>query len=182
MSTDKQQQLLKRFLSSEKVPEGCLDYIAAHGFLTGIVCGPEPLIESRFIEVLFDGEPDFADGESAKIHEAIESLMEKIEFQLYTGETLDFPMSIKLPEKNQTNETMDWCFGFMEAVALDEDLWFPDETMEEAVSSLILPMGIISSVFDGPEVDSLQKDKKLMNRLLKQLPDNLTQIYLLYRE
>ena len=182
MSMNKQNRLLSNFLSSEKVPEGCLDYIAAHGFLTGIVCGPESLIDRPYMQALFDGEPVFTGGESAKVHEAINSLMEKIEYQLYTGEPFDFPMPLKLPEQTQTNETMDWCFGFMEAVALDEELWFPDETMEEAVSSLILPIGIISSVFDGSEIEALQKDKKLMNRLLKQLPDNLTQIYLLYRE
>jgi uncharacterized protein len=176
-----QQQLLESFLSSDAVSESCLDYIACHGFLTGIVCGPEELQSQDYLSVIFDGEVKFGNQQQA-IVSAINDCKEAIEKCIYLGESLTFPCKLMPPNNEQTNSCSDWCFGFMEAVAMDEECWFQNPELTGQVAELILPMGVISGSFDEPELQQLLANKQDAMALTNAIPDNINELYLVYRE
>ena len=52
-------QQITQFLESDQVSDGCLDFIAMHGFLTGIATGPESLTDTSWYEFIFDDTPEF---------------------------------------------------------------------------------------------------------------------------
>ena len=61
--------------------------------------------------------------EQQRIEQAIDKLFLSISRNLYLGDLIDFPHSLKPAKTNQANELTDWCFGFMEAVGVNEELW-----------------------------------------------------------
>lgn len=181
--TKQQTEQLKSFLKSDSVDEGCLDFTAAHGFLTGMAAGPESLVECNWMEFLFDGQPDYA-SEQEKL--TIEALLEQqanlIQRSLYLGEELEIPCQLTASAPGETNDLSDWCFGFIEAIAIDEDSWFPNDEMTEAVAELILPMSLLSDQFDDPELEHLTSNKGERQKLANSLVDNIQNLYLLFRE
>ena len=181
--TSEQIDQLTEFLESDFVEEGCLDYIAMHGFLTGIATGPESLLSSNWMDFLFDGTPHY---ESEEQQQKIESLLNQqaliIQRSLYLGDALEIPCSLTAPENNSTNELTDWCFGFIEAIAVDEEAWFAGDEISEAVAELILPAGLLSGQFDDPELEHLVSNQQNRQELVDSLTDNIQNLYLVFRE
>jgi uncharacterized protein len=181
--TDEEIDQLTEFLESDFVEEGCLDYIAMHGFLTGLATGPESLLDSNWMEFLFDGTPHY---QSEEQQLTIESLLKRqatiIQRSLYLGDSLDLPCALTTSENNTTNDLTDWCFGFIEAIAVDEDSWFAGEELSEAVAELILPAGLLSGQFDAPELEHLIADEEQRQELVDSLIENIQNLYLVFRE
>jgi uncharacterized protein len=181
--TAEQIEQLTEFLESDFVEQGCLDYIAMHGFLTGLATGPESLLDRDWMEFLFDGTPEY---QSEQQQLAIESLLNQqaliIQRSLYLGDSLDLPCALTTSENNTTNDLTDWCFGFIEAIAVDEDAWFDGEELSEAVAELILPAGLLSGQFDDPELEHLIADEAQRQDLVDSLVENIQNLYLVFRE
>ncbi|RLA00755.1 MAG: hypothetical protein DRQ47_09060 [Gammaproteobacteria bacterium] len=181
--TKEQKQQLSEFLDSDQVAPGCLDFIAMHGFITGISTGPESLISSDWLEFLFDGTPDY---HSKKQQSTIEAFIQQqallIQRALYLGDDLELPCSVVASTEGETNPLSDWCFGFMEAIAVNEDLWFADPDLIEAIAELILPVGILSNQFNEPELKHLIKDNDARQQMANSLIENIQNLYLLFRE
>ncbi|PCJ51032.1 MAG: hypothetical protein COA74_00780 [Gammaproteobacteria bacterium] len=179
----KQIETISEFLESEQVEDGCLDYIAMHGFLTGLATGPESLIDCNWLEFLFHGVPEY---DSEQQHQEIESLIKQlatyIQRNLYLGDPMELPCPLKVAENNETNDLTDWCFGFIEAIAVDEDAWFDSEGLSEAVAELILPAGLLSGQFDDPELEHLLVDEQERQQLAASLIENIQNLYLVFRE
>lgn len=184
----KQQTLqITQFLESDRVVEGSLDFIAMHGYLTGIATGPESLLykelDSDWLTFLFDGEPDYqSKSQQLDIEEIIKQQLGLIQRNLYLGEDLDFPCPLIASSPGSTNSLSDWCFGFIEAIGIDEDAWFSEPDLVEAVAELILPAGILSDQFVEPELQHLNEDKQARQEMADSLIENIQNLYLLYRE
>ena len=117
-----------------------------------------------------------------------ERMVGGIYFDLYkaiaqkTGLTL---LPVVLPRKrveeavaNGEIDLRGWCIGFMEGVFLREAAWF--ENAEEEVSELLLPIMVVSGLFDDqPEFSDIATDAKLVDDMVEQIPELLTALFLL---
>lgn len=181
--SEEQKDSLIEFLESDQVSESCLDYIALHGFLTGLATGPEKLLSLDWMEFLFDGQPEYISEEQQdEIESLINQQSKEIQRTLYLGEQLSLPCALTVSEDGDRNDLSDWCFGFIESLALAEESWFADENQAEAVAELILPAGIISEQFIDPDLEHLANNKREKQKLANQLLENIQNLYLLYRE
>ncbi|MCP3673512.1 MAG: YecA family protein [Gammaproteobacteria bacterium] len=188
----KQQTLqITQFLDSDMVAEGSLDFIAMHGYLTGIATGPESLLDKEldkeldtdWLTFLFDGNPDYqSESQQLDIEEIIKQQLGLIQRELYLGEDLDFPCPLNASSPGSTNSLSDWCFGFIEAIGIDEDAWFSEPDLIDTIAELILPAGILSDQFVEPELQHLNEDKQARQEMADSLIENIQNLYLLYRE
>jgi uncharacterized protein len=52
---------LRNYLISDHAPDNCMDLSDLDGFLAGIIVGPESILPSEWLPVIWDGEePEFA--------------------------------------------------------------------------------------------------------------------------
>ena len=171
------------YLSSSEVPEGCLDYIACHGFITAMVVTDDEFSPEESLQVIVDDEPQFqSTQEREDLFQSLQALHRYISRQLYLGEDFDFPMSLKAPQSRQTNDLSDWCFGFMEAVAIFEEEWFASNQDEEQIADRLIPMSVFSEPHVEAELIHLVDSEKKRQNLAHEIPDNLQQLYLTFRE
>lgn len=181
--TEQEITTIEDFLTSDRVPEGCLDYIACHGFLTATSLITDTVNISDYLSYITDGDIQYDnDQQQTLISALLSQLQHHIHRQLYLGEDVDFPMVLELPRNNESNLLTDWCFGFMEAIGADEAHWFGSGHDESAIAELIIPITIFSEPHVDPELLHLVKDEDQREQLLELIPDNLQQLYLLFRD
>ena len=169
---------LENFLFSEGVSEEALDYPGLHGLLTAIAICPVAIAEEEWLETLFDGMPQY---ENSEQQTRIESLLRRellgISDELEHEEPPELPCDLSLDDESLLTV---WCQGFMEGVFMREELWFGEH--EEQMAELLLPMMIASELFeDDVELQAMRGDAQLMQGLCEEIPDLLTDIYLLFR-
>ena len=120
---------LDEFLMSDKSPDDCLQISDLDGFLTGVVIGPELIMPSEWMPVIWQGEPDFETTEQAeRIMGAIMARYNEIIHQLDDEPGAFEPIFFEAPDGRVL--AADWAEGFMEAVELRADAWdalFEDE-------------------------------------------------------
>lgn len=173
---------LDDFLDSERVDADALDLIGAHGFLVALAIAPRDVPATTWVGELFHGEPDFAD---ATQRDEILGLLERLKGNaieaLEHGHLPELPFELELgdiaPEETPIG---DWCAGFMEGVFLDESAWFEGD--EEGAATLLLPFMALSGLFDDePDMAELSDDPIRAERLVRQLPELVLDLYLHYR-
>ena len=72
-----------------------------------------------------------------------------------------------------------WCQGFMEIVFEAPDAW--EHKDEEQLALLLLPIETASGFFeDEPDFQKLYKQPKLLKQMFNDIPELLTDIYLLF--
>ena len=170
------------FLASPDIPSGSLDYIAAHGYLCASAIISDDLDSKLCLYRIADDNVQFnSASQKQKLIDIIATFHLYLVRQFYLGEDIDFPMPIQASENEQTNPLTDWCFGFMEAVGDEEDLWFGGQD-EEQVAELILPISILSEPYTEPELMHLTDSPKKKQRLASDIPDCLQELYLLFRD
>lgn len=97
---------------------------------------------------------------------------------LASDEDLELPCDLDLGDEPDDSDLRGWCIGFMEGVFLREEVWF--EQAEEEVSELLLPIMVGSGLFDEqPEFDEIARDRHLVDDMVAQIPDLLTNLFLL---
>jgi len=181
--SQQQKQMLNDFLVSESVSTGCLDYNAMHGLLTGVAAGPETLCNKDWMAYLFDSKPSYqSTAQQDEIEALINQLALFIQRNLYLNEDLAIPVSLTAAKSGEDNQLTDWCFGFLEAINLDEDSWFDDESISDSVAELILPIGILSNQMLDPELEHLASNNKIRQQMAGSIIENIQNLYLLFRE
>tara|TARA_R110002094_G_scaffold139841_4_gene130929 strand:+ start:1053 stop:1673 length:621 start_codon:yes stop_codon:yes gene_type:complete len=169
---------LENFLFSEAVSEEALDYPSLHGLLTAIAICPVTIDESEWMETLFDGQPTYADNaQQTRIESLLRRELLGICDELEHEEPPELPCDLSLEEDSLLTV---WCQGFMEGVFMREEAWFGAH--EGEMAELLLPMMIASELFeDDTELQKMRDDSSLMQGLCTEIPDLLTDIYLLFR-
>lgn len=181
--SENQIKLLTDFLESDSVSNGCLDYNAVHGLLTGVAAGPESLNEKDWMSFLFDSKPQYQSAEQQEEIEAIiNQLASFIQRNLYLNDDIALPIPLSAAKSGHTNSLTDWCYGFLEAVNLDEDSWFSDNSISDSIAELILPMGILSNQMLEPEIEHLTTNNNIRQQMAGNIIENVQNLYLLYRE
>lgn len=114
---------LDEFLRSERSPPRSMMLSDLDGFLTGIAIGPEPIMPSEWLPLVWGGgEPVFADGEEAQaVLGAMMSRYNQIVHEVADGSFE--PILWEAPDG--TVVAGDWARGFGLAVALRLTAWRP---------------------------------------------------------
>ncbi|MDO4223087.1 MAG: YecA family protein [Acinetobacter sp.] len=163
--------LLADYLDGEQNEYG-LDFAATHGFLCAVAVGPK--FES-WLKELFDQQQNKV---PADIIQQVKLWLEHIQYTLSNEESVEFPFEIE--EADVDSSLGDWSVGFVDALFLNEDAWFLDE-VEESLIELTLPMMVFSGIDEeDPQMESFRRNGQLMDELAEEIPDNLSEIYLLY--
>lgn len=181
--SDTSQELLANYLNSEATSAGCLDYIACHGFITAIALRDDDCEAKELLRIIVDGEPSYQSSDEREgIEKALQQLFLSLSRQLYLGESIDFPHALEPAKPNHTNELTDWCFGFMEGVGAYEEHWFSTNYPVESIAELLIPISIFSEPHVEPGLAHLVQSDKARYALIAEIPENLQQLYLLFRD
>lgn len=172
--TDEDEQALMLLLD-ELAGEDTLDYAATHGLLSAIVAGPE-VGEEEWLATVFDGEPDFPEeGQGQRCIELLRQLHSDIAHRFYGNERLRIPCPLRPGHERLES----WCVGFMEGVFLREEEWLGDDVDEE-IPHLLLPVMVESGLIEAPETEEVRRNRAVRETMVRELPENLTDIYLLF--
>ena len=181
--SDSSQELLSNYLNSDSMSAGCLDYTACHGFMTALAVRDDDCNTNEIIRFIIDAEPKYqSSDEKHAVVTALSELFTTLNRELYLGESLTLPHDLSPSKPDQTNELTDWCFGFMEAIAIYEEHWFGANQPIDAIAELILPLSIFSEPHVEPGLAHLVQTAKARASLAAEIPDNLQQLYLLFRD
>ena len=118
-------EALDRYLDSDLSPDDCMGLSDLDGFLTGVVIGPELILPSEWLPVIWGGgEPEFeTDTEMNTIIGTImgryNEIVTRFESDPYQFEPLF------LEGQNGEVIVSDWVGGFLDAVALRPKAWEP---------------------------------------------------------
>ena len=111
-------QALDRYLSSDASPKDCMLLSDLDGFLTGVLCSPDLIPPSEWLPVAL-GDP--------KLNVPQEILTQLLDRYNEIVAALNSEPPVLEPIFWQAKEghviAMDWCEGFMEAVALRKENW-----------------------------------------------------------
>ncbi|RDE19508.1 YecA family protein [Motiliproteus coralliicola] len=169
---------LEAFLFSDSVSEEALDYPSLHGLLSAVSICPSAIAKAEWLEAIFDGQPRY---ENSDQQQRIELLLQReldgIRAELDHEEPPELPCDLELDEDSLLTP---WSQGFMEGVFMREEDWFGSN--EEQVAELLLPIMIASELFDDDaELQQMRANPKLIQGLCQEIPDLLTDLYLLFR-
>lgn len=166
---------LEDVLFAEQWAEDALDFFGLHGLVCASAVGPRRLTEDELFALATGQEP----GDSALPPPSFVRLREKLEKALISaldqGETVELPE----PEEDDPRSALEnWCAGFVEGFLLLEDEWLARD--EENVASLLIPMMTLSGLFDDEDFQRTRESDELSQDLADQIPDALTDLYLLF--
>lgn len=121
---------LNDFLISDETLEGCMDISTLDGFLTALIIGPDTIVPSRWLPVLWgETENDEMVWESMDKMEPITSLILRHYNSIAEGFQVDppdfNPIIYISGEEEEVAIIDEWCHGFMQAVGLSFDSWKP---------------------------------------------------------
>ena len=172
--TDADEQALMLLLD-ELSSDDTLDYAATHGLICAIVAGPD-VPEEEWLTTVFDGEPDFPEaGQDTRCIELLRNLHEDIAHRFYGNERIRLPCPLRPGHERLES----WAVGFMEGVFLNEEVWLGDDANPE-IAHLLLPVMVESDLIDLPETQEIRRNRPLREAMARELPENLTDLYLLF--
>lgn len=168
---------LRDFLDSDANENG-LDLAGTHGFLTAVTVGPAFPDIAAWLTQLFDHSPISQDETTtARVAALLVAWQKSIHATLYHEQPVVLPCPLVANPLESTPLT-DWCIGFMEAMFAQEDEWYGKD--EDTVADLTLPMVVISELVEDDQIQAVRQDKKLLKELSQQIPDVVTELYLLF--
>jgi uncharacterized protein len=134
---------LDDYLMSDHAPDDSMGLSDLDGFLTGIVVGPELILPSEWLPVIWGGdEPEFET--EAEMRTVLGTIMgrynEIISCLDVEPETFD-PIFMEGPEGEVI--ASDWAAGFLDAVALRSNAWEPLITHDRA-GIMMLPILLLN--------------------------------------
>lgn len=147
-------ELLDTFLMSDQLPDEALMLSELDGFLTGLALGPELIMPSEWLPIVWGGdEPVFNDlTEAQTVMQALMSRYNEI-LRRVEVEELD-PVFLQGPD----GETIagDWAEGFLLAVHLREEAW-GKLAASDTDGHLMLPILALCCTDDGEPLVELPK-------------------------
>ncbi len=170
---------LEVYLDSDTNEFG-LSTIATHGFLTASVIG-KPL--KNWQAVLFEGheqqiKPD--------VLQALSLWRDELLATLQAEDDIELPFDIEDIDYNEIEESelSEWSVGFVDAMYGSEDEaddWFFEESTQEDVAMLTLPMILFSGIDnEEPDMKELVEDPDTMSQMAESMENNITELFLLF--
>jgi uncharacterized protein len=164
---------LDQFLRSEACGNQAMSLSYAHGFMTSVASGPEPLGPDEWLRLMFD-EPVFRNAEdgSEMLGLAVR-LYAEIERGL-SGDMMFRPVLdiVRSKQDPAFADAQRWCLGFVEGLRLFNEHWTPD-----ARQSLLTPLEVL---FQLAEIRGLPSDE--YQHLCEVLPETAKAIFGYWRQ
>jgi uncharacterized protein len=163
-----------RFLLSDRAPENSMGVSDIDGFFTGIVIGPELILPSEWLPVVWGGEnPSFNNAKEAE--RIISALMEWYN-EVVRGFLVTPPMfdPVFWEAKDGVIIAADWAEGFNDAIKLKPKAWRP--LFDDPSSSALLePIQVLCGE-TGKRHDP-KMEAELMRKAADELPDGVIGIH-----
>ena len=156
-------EALDDFLSSDASPEGCMQLSDLDGFLTGIIVGPELIMPSEWLPVIWgEDHPDFESDEMAEL--ILGTIMDRYN-EIIQSLSAD-PPDIK-PIFWETQDGIvfagDWAEGFMDAMSLRAMEWVEMMDDEEAQLPLVPIIALVGDEDGNPILIGETEDQTQLN-------------------
>ena len=168
---------LAEWLEDENRKEDCFDIHGLHGYFTALaICG-EALDDQWLSNAIDQPLTDLKEDEAQEFADQCVALFKHISDELYSDD--DVAVTFEPSGDYEESDLSIWCQGFMEVVFEVPDAWEHKE--EEHLATLLLPIEAGSGFFiDEPDFQTLYKKPKLVKQMLDQIPELLTDLYLLF--
>jgi uncharacterized protein len=168
---------LADWLEDESRSEECLDFHGLHGLLTALFLCGEPLSDHWLKSAIDQELTDLPEAEATSFANGCVNLYGVIGEELYSDSNLS--VTFEPTSDYQDSDMQAWCQGFMEVVFELPESWAHKD--EEQLALLLLPIETASGFFeDEPDFQSLYKQPKLLKQMFNDIPELLTDIYLLF--
>jgi uncharacterized protein len=147
---------LDDYLMSDHAPDVSMGLSDLDGFLTGIVVGPELILPSEWLPVIWGGEePEFETKDEMQI--VLRAIMGRYNeiVACFNNDADEFdPIFWEGPEGEVI--ASDWAGGFLDAVALRSEAWEPI-MKDDRVGMLMIPLLLLTGDIDF-ENDSTEEE------------------------
>lgn len=167
---------LDDFLMSDATPDECMDVSMLDGFLTALAIGPNTVLPSRWLPVVYgETEQDPMQWASPAVAKHIVGLimrhMNDIVWQLREAPDDYEPIVFERDHEGETISIIDeWCIGFMTGVQLDQTAWAPlFESHDE--KAFLLPIILYGTASGCKELESRPELQKRHEQFADSLPD-----------
>jgi len=174
--TDLDLDALADWLDDEARSEECLDIHGLHGYLTALTLCGEPLDDEWLANALGASLHDLPEEEAQWFADYCVALCQDIGNELYSDDQVGVTFE---PTVDWQDSPMQyWCEGFMEVVFARPDRF--THPNEDNLATLLLPIEVGSGFFaDEPDFKPLYRQTKLLKQMFDQIPELLTDLYLL---
>ncbi|MFT5707334.1 MAG: hypothetical protein ACI9ES_001625 [Oceanospirillaceae bacterium] len=183
--TDSELDALENFIFSDAVSEESLDLIGIHGFLCALVISPNPVDEATWMDIIFDGQPSWTnDQQQAEINTVLRNWHASIRADMENDRELEMPCDLTLvvEDEDEVADVETWAQAFMEGVFLKEEGWHgKGADQEQKVTELMLPIMVISDLFDAKEFREIRKNPDVCEEMANEIPDILIDLYLIFQ-
>jgi uncharacterized protein len=165
------------WLDQDERHEECFDIHGLHGFLTALFLCGEQLNDEWLASAVGQPLTELVEDEAIGFANGCVELSKLIADELYSDSNLSVTFE---PTKDwQDSDMSAWCQGFMEVVFELPDAW--EHKDEEQLAVLLLPIEAASGFFeDEDDFKTLYKQPKLLQQMFNDIPELLTDLYLLF--
>jgi uncharacterized protein len=174
-------ETLDDFLMSERAPPDSMALSDLDGFLTGIAVGPELVMPSEWLPLIFGGDaPGFANQDEAKaILGAIMGRYNEIVRQV-ADDTCD---PIYWADRDGMLIAADWAEGFLQAIMLRTDAWGP-LFKSKRDGQLLYPILVHCGDENGESLLGIppEEEDRLMEEAAEFIPDSVIAIATYWRK
>jgi uncharacterized protein len=181
--SDAEFEQLESFLMSEDTPEECMDISMLDGFLTALVLGPETVLPSEWLALVWGGNegPQFSSLEQAnQILQLVMRHMNGIILGLMAEPQEFAPVFYERRDEQGRLCTLpeEWCTGFMQGVALRHQAWQPILEDDEA-AELLIPIQLFGTDKGHEWMESVpdRDDHDEREKLIAQIGDCVVALY-----
>jgi uncharacterized protein len=116
-------ETLDSFLISDRAPPGCMMLSDLDGFLTGVAVGPEMILPSEWLPMIWGGE-ELVSADEAEAEIILGIVMGR--YNEIIQQVQDHASSpVFWCTRDETFIASDWAEGFLQAIALCSDAWEP---------------------------------------------------------
>jgi uncharacterized protein len=176
-------EALDHFLLSDRAPPDSMGLSDLDGFLTGLVVGPETIMPSEWLPVIWGGESPVYDNleEAQTILAAIMGRYNEIARGLDADPEVVAPVFLEDRDGSVIAES--WAEGFMEAVTLRADTW-SRMIRDRDARMLLAPILALASDADGNPLlpVDLVKDAEMLATVHDMIPPAIVAIRQFWRE
>ncbi len=171
---------LDTFLMSDRAPPDSMLLSDLDGFLTGIAVGPELVMPSEWLPLIFGGElPEFADRDEAQaILDAIMGRYNEILRRI--GDDMLDP--VFWADRDGMLIAADWAEGFLQAIMLRVDAWGP-LFKSKRNGSLLFPILVLCGDENGESLLGIPPEDEdlLMEEAADHIPESVIAIAAYWR-
>jgi len=175
--SDEEIDLLDAFLLSDHVHESAMTLSELDGFLTGVLIGPELILPSEWMPVVWGEEaPEFENAEQA---ETISTLIIARYNQINSGLNQAPPKIEPLITEDHNDDLLGeiWATGFVTAIEIRPKSWMPIFDSDHAAA-----VSLVMALADPGRIHELTEDEDaqsvLMNSITAELPTTIAAIHL----